>query len=343
MNIALLGFPQAGKKTLFTLLTHRKIPAGRKETESVEGRAPVRDPRIPAIAAIAKPKKTTYAETTFVLCPDIQTSNDKREWLEAARRCDALCVVVRAFADESVYHPAGSVDAARDRANLRGELLLADLELIEKRLERISKEKRGSPQAASQAVEEQTLAKCQQILEQDKMPSESDLKPHELLSVRNLGLLSLKTVMWIYNVDEKDVRELGTDPVTIAGKIEEEIMGIEDLAERSAYLRELGLQSSGVDRMNRAAYESLGLMSFYTMGEDEVRAWTIRKGTAAPAAAGKIHTDIERGFIRAEIIKYDDLIKAGSEAAVKEQGKEMLKGKDYIIQDGDICFFRFNV
>ena len=342
MNIALLGFPQAGKKTLFTLLTHRKMPPGRKEDESIEGRAPVRDPRVPAIAAIAKPKKITFAETTFVLCPDIQTSGGEREWLETARRCDALCIVVRAFADESVYHPAGSVNAARDRTNLRSELLLADLELIEKRLARMAKEKRGG-QTTTQAIEEQTLAKCQGILEQDRLPSESDLKSHELQAIRNLGLLSLKTVMWVYNVDEKDVREQGTDPVTISAKIEEEIMGIDDPVEREAYLRELGLQSSGVDRMNRAAYESLGLMSFYTMGEDEVRAWTIHKGTLAPAAAGKIHTDIERGFIRAEIIKYDDLIAAGSEAAVKEQGKALLKGKDYVIQDGDICFFRFNV
>ena len=161
--------------------------------------------------------------------------------------------------------------------------------------------------------------------------------------MRSLGLLSLKPVLWTYNVDEKDVKDGGLDPVTISCKIEQEITAIEDAEERKQYLAELGLTSPGVDRMNRAAYDTLGLMSFYTMGEDEARAWTIRKGSTAPVAAGKIHTDIERGFIRVEVVKYDDLLAAGSEAAVKAQGKIQLKGKDYIIEDGDICNFRFNV
>jgi ribosome-binding ATPase YchF (GTP1/OBG family) len=169
------------------------------------------------------------------------------------------------------------------------------------------------------------------------------LDPHELQSIRSLGLLTLKPVMWAYDVDEGQVKNEGTDPFTIACKIEQEIMDLESPEEQSLYLKELGLSSSGVDRMNRAAYDALGLMSFYTMGEDEVRAWTIRKGTLAPAAAGKVHTDIERGFIRAEIVKYDDLMAAGSEAAVRDAGKVQLKGKDYVIQDGDICLFRFSV
>jgi ribosome-binding ATPase YchF (GTP1/OBG family) len=152
----------------------------------------------------------------------------------------------------------------------------------------------------------------------------------------------MKPILWAWNVDEGDVKDGGT-PFTIACKIEQEIMEIEQPEERAAYLKEIGLFSSGVDRVNAAAYDALGLMSFYTMGPDEVRAWTVRKGSLAPTAAGKIHSDIERGFIRAEVVKYDDLVALGSENAVKLAGKALVKGKDYIIADGDICNFRFNV
>jgi hypothetical protein len=165
----------------------------------------------------------------------------------------------------------------------------------------------------------------------------------ELASVRSLGLMCLKPFLWVYNVDEADVHEDGHDPVTIACLIEKEIMEIQDPAERQAYLDDMGLKSSGVDRMSRAVYDALGLMSFYTMGKDEVRAWTVAKGATAPEAAGKIHTDMQRGFIRAEIIKFNDLVEAGSEAEVKSRGKLDLKGKDYVMQDGDICSFLFNV
>jgi len=342
MRVALLGISQAGKRTLFTLLTGRKVPDGRKEDESVEGHAPVRDPRVDVIASLAKPERTKYAETVFLLCPDISEGSGDRFWLETARRCELLCMVVRAFSTESVYHPRGTVDPKRDRANLETELLLADLELVEKRLERIAKERRAG-QTHLQAVEERTLLKCKQAIEAEQKPGTLKLDTEEQASLRSLGLLTLKPVIWVYNVDEKDVKEGGLDPVTISCKIEQEIMAIEDPEERRQYLAELGLTSPGVDRMNRAVYDTLGLMSFYTMGEDEVRAWTILKGSVAPTAAGKIHTDIERGFIRVEVIKYDDLVAAGSESAVKAHGKVQLKGKDYVIEDGDICNFRFNV
>lgn len=342
MKAALLGFPQAGKRTLFSLLTGRRVSETRKESDSIEGQAPVHDSRLDAIANVVKPRKMKYAEMTFVLCPDIKAVSDGRDWLEAARRCDLLCMVVRAFKDESVYHPSGSVDAERDRASLETELLLVDLELVEKRLERIGKEKREG-QAPAQALEEKTLVKCAKAIESEKKPGDLDMEIHELESVKSLGLLTLKPVIWTYNVDENDVTDKGNGPVAIACKIEREIMDIEDAEERKEYLAELGLTSSGVDRMNRAAYDALGLISFYTVIKDEVRAWTIRKGTPAPAAAGKVHSDMERGFIRVEIIGYDDFIAAGSEALAREQGKAHLKGKDYILEDGDICTFRFNV
>ena len=341
MKVAILGYPQSGKRTLFTLLTGRNVPPGRKETESVEGVAPVRDPRVDAIAKLVEPEKIKYAEAIFVLCTDVAEGNTARPWMEAARMCDLLCMVVRAFKAEEVYHPKGSVDADRDRANLEVELLLADLELTEKRLERIGKEKRAG-QTAAQILEEKTLTRCQQAIEAGSKLGELSLSPQEVSVVKSLNLFSLKPDLWTYNVDEGDVREEGTNPFTVACKIEQEIMSIEDAEERKQYLATLGLSSSSLDRMNRAAYDAMGLMSFYTMGKDEVRAWTIRKGTAAPAAAGKIHSDMERGFIRAEVIKYDDLMALGSESAVKAHGKALLKGKDYIIEDGDICEIRHN-
>jgi ribosome-binding ATPase len=342
MKVALLGFPQSGKRTLFSLLTSRQVPAGLKDTESLEGVAPVRDPRVDAIAAMVKPQKTKYAETVFVYCSDIREGEAKRGWLEPARQCDLLCMAVRAFTSTSVYHPKGSVDPARDRSSLQTELLLADFEMVEKRVDRIAKEKRGG-QTPAQIAEEKTLVKFKEALELDKRLSDLELEDWEKASIRSLGLLTLKPVVWTYNVDENAVKEDGIDPVTVSCKIEQEIMSIEDGGERSAYLKELGLSSPGIDRMNRAVYQALGMMSFYTMGEDEVRAWGIRRGSTAPQAGGKVHSDIERGFIRVEIIKYDDLMAAGSEAAVQQRGKVEIKGKDYIMQEGDICHFLFNV
>jgi len=350
MRVALLGFPQAGKRTLFSLLTGRDVPEGGKEFESVDGQACVRDPRVDAIAEIVKPRKTRYAETTFVLCPDVMEESNERHWLEAARRCDLLCMVVRAFSSESVYHPHGSVDPDRDRANLETELFLADLELIETRLERIKKEKRAGPeshrrvgQTPVQALEEKTLLKCKGSIEAGRNLSILSLESHEIASIKSLGLLTLISVLWMYNVDETQVGSEGNNLLKISCLIEREIMSIEDFDERKEYLKEMRLASTGLERMNKAVNDALGLITFYTIAGDEVAAWTVRKGTPAPAAAGKVHSDMERGFIRVEIIKYDDLIAAGSEATAKGQGKALLKGKDYVIEDGDICFFRFSV
>lgn len=345
MKIALLGLPQSGKKTLFSLLTGREVPEHRVEGESLEGVAPIRDPRVDVLSDIARPEKTRYAENKVVLCPDMSEGTGKREWLDAARRCDLLCLVVRDFSSESVYHPAGSVDADRDRRTLETELLLADLELIEKRLERLAKEQKGG-RTAGQIKEEEVLLKCRDVVENEKGVNSLGLGEEDLAAIRSLNLVTLMPVLRIRNVDEDRLASAGEEDAAvflISAQIEKEIMGIEDPEERAEYLAALGLESSGLDRLNAAAYDALGLMSFYTMGKDEVRAWTIRKGTPAPAAGGKIHSDIERGFIRVEVIKYDDLVVAGSEVAAKNQGKAMLKGKDYIMEDGDICHFRFNV
>ncbi len=343
MKIALIGLPQAGKKSLFTLLTGRRVPESRKPGETLEGVAPIRDARVDTLNGICKPQKKTYAENHFMLCPDVATGTTTREWLDAGRRCDLICLVVRSFASDAVYHPAGSVDAGRDVDNLKTELLLADMEIVDKRLARIAKEKRNV-RSAAQDLEEHTLRKCMQALEESRRLADVAIEPHELASIRSLDLITLIPVMPVYNVSEDDIGSPSpAGSVAVSCRIEEEIMALTDPAERQSYLESLGLKESGLDRVNAAAYAALGLMSFYTIGKDEVRAWTIRCGSVAPVAAGKIHSDIERGFIRAECMKFDDFVAAGSEKAAREAGKVQAKGKDYVIEDGDICHFLFSV
>jgi len=343
MKIALIGLPQAGRKTLFTLLTRRTVPEVRKPAEVVEGVAAIRDARIDKLAALCQPKRTVYAENHFVLCPDAVTGAGSREWLDAARRCDLLCLVVRAFESDQVYHPEGSVDAGRDEENLRTEILFADMELVEKRLARLAKDARAGL-AADQKTEQETLEKCMTALETGTPLTGVPFAAHELAAIRSLGLLTLIPLMVIVNVSESALDQAAADGrLALSCQIEQEIADIADLAERREYMEAMGIGEPGLDRVNAAAYDALGLMSFYTAGKDECRAWTIRKGSLAPVAGGKIHSDIERGFIRVEVIKYADFIEAGSEPAARERGKMLTKGRDYIIEDGDICHFLFSV
>ncbi len=335
--------PQSGKRTLFIVLTGRRPPERRKPDEVTEGQASIRDPRVDALARIAKPRKVTYAENIFALCPDVDPGG-RREWVEAARRCDLLCCLVRGFESDTVYHPDGAVDALRDRNNLESEALFADLELVEKRLERIAKEDRAGKTTA-RMLEEKTLQKLKPALEEGRAARTVELTEPETVAIHSLGLLTRKPFLWLVNAAEDaiDAPPPFEDAYVVSCQIEQEIMAIQDAEERTAFLEAAGLSAPGIDRVNAAAYQALGLMSFYTIGPDEVRAWTISHGAPAPVAGGKVHTDIQRGFIRAEIIAYDDLIAAGSEAAAKQQGKMQLRGRDYIMQDGDIAHFLFNV
>jgi len=343
MNIALIGLAQAGKRTLFSLLTGRQVRPDRRPGEVVEGIAPIRDTRVDGLAEIFDPKAKVYAENDFVLCPDAVVGGEGHDWLAAAAKCDLLCLVLRSFPSPEVYHPSGSIDPQRDRSELEAELLLADLEIVEKRLERIEKESRAglSPQ---QKIERSSLEKCRDLLENELPLTEGSFDEHESAALRNLCLLSIKPLVYVYNVSEDDLdSNFGPASVAVSCRIEQEISELESQEEQREYMQAIGLDSSGVDRVNAMAYDALGLMSFYTVGKDECRAWTIRKGSAAPVAGGKIHSDIERGFIRVEVVKYEDMIAAGSEQAAKQQGKVQTRGKDYIIEDGDICHFLFNV
>ena len=343
MKTAIIGLPQSGKRTLFSLLTERAVPPGRRPDEAVEAVSRVRDPRVNVLEGICRPRKTTYAENLFVLCPDVGTGNGERTWLEAARRCDLVCLLARDFESDDVYHPEGAVDAARDFEMIHGELILADMERIDTRLGRLEKEKRCG-QTPGQAVEEQALRKCMATLEDGHRVTDAALTQQEEDAVRSLDLVTRIAVLETVNVAEDALQSEQQDGrLGVSCRIEQEIMAMDDAAERAEFLRDLGLDVSGVDRVNGAAYAAQGLMSYYTVGEDEVRAWTVRCGATAPVAGGKIHSDIERGFIRVEITKYDDFVETGSEKAAKEAGKVQLRGKDYVMEDGDICHFLFNV
>jgi hypothetical protein len=343
MRIGILGLPQSGKRTLFTLLTGRQVSANRKAGEALEGVAHIRDPRVDVLTRISKPQKTVYAENHYVLCPDVVSGAEARLWVEAARRCDLLCMVVRSFESDLVFHPSGSIDPKRDRADLATELIFADLELAEKRSERLAREAKAGA-TRDQKLQLKALETCRALLEDERPLSEVELDEEELGSIQNLNFLTFKPTIWAFNVSEDELdRDFGPGSFLVSAQIEKEVMELDTAEERAELLESLGLGDSGLDRMNATAYDALGLMSFYTIGSDEVRAWTIKKGTVAPRAAGKVHSDIERGFIRVEVIKYDDLVAVGSEKAAKDKGKAQVKGRDYVIQDGDICHFLFNV
>ncbi|MEJ2200290.1 MAG: DUF933 domain-containing protein [Desulfuromonadaceae bacterium] len=343
MKIAILGLPQTGKKTLFNLLTGRTVPPTRKSGEAIEGVAPIHDRRVDALSRLYQPKKTTYAENQFVLCPDITSGSAVRVWLDSARRCDLLCLLIRAFDAPEIFHSLGSVDPERDRAMIEAELLLADMQLVETRLQRLAKEKKGG-RTSAQALEEEVLQRFSAALEEEQFLATVKLDAAEEQVVRSLDLVTRIPLLVAYNVNEDEVgRDFGSGIFTISCAIESEIASIGEEQERLEFMEALGITQPSLERINNALYDALGLMSFYTSGKDECRAWSVRKGSSAPVAGGKIHSDIERGFIRVEVMKFDDLLAAGSEQAVKQSGKMQLHGKDYIIEDGDICHFLFNV
>lgn len=341
MKIALIGLPQAGKKTLFHLLTGKKPPEVRKPGEVLEGMASIRDERVDALARVCSPQKTTYAQNHFVLCPDAATGS--YEWLSAARRCQLICIVARAFESDQLYHPDGSVNPDRDCENLEAELLLADMEIIENRLARLEKEGRTGLRD-EQKREEEVLKLCLPELEAGKRLADVKLEEYQLDTIRSLDFVTLLPLLRVYNVSEDELdRDRGEHVTAVSCKIEQEIMEMEDPAERAEYIEALGVTESGLDRVNEGSYDALGLMSFYTAGEDECRAWTIPKNSLAPTAGGKVHSDIERGFIRAEVIKLDDYVEAGSEGAARNAGKIQTRGRDYVVEDGDVIHFLFSV
>ena len=354
MKLGLVGFPQVGKRTLFHLLTGQEPNSDERRGVAL-GLARVRDGRFDRLVEIYAPRQKTPAYFEFVLLPDLDKQTSRNEQtLRALEKVDVICHLVRSFEDDTVFHVEGSVNPSRDIRLLNEELQLNDLLFIEKRFERLKKEVRKKD--AQKAIAEiDLLTRMKSHLEMGSPLRTFVLTEADEKLIAGYPFLTRKAVIIILNVGEEDLGHHDPVPalkelfvqqdfewVAVSAKIEEEL-SLLDPTERQAFLRDLHLDQPALDRLTLLCYNTLGLISFFTVGPDEVRAWTNRQGTLAPQAGRIIHSDIERGFIRAEVMKYQDLIKLGSEQKVREVGRYMQKGKDYTVEDGDIISFLFNV
>lgn len=360
MKVAIVGLPEAGKTTIYGALTRQPVKTGAAGYGAGPNLAVVEvpDPRVDALVQMYQPRKVARASVEFV---DGGGGADRKGagagFLQDARAADALVHVVRAFQSEAVPRDE-PVNPLRDLRNLDAELILADLALVETRLERLEKESRGKPKGTTQAgMEPETLAKIRAHLEAELPVQALELSTAEQESIRHLSFLSKKPVVVVPNTGEDELStgswsgqadleewaaRSGAPVVPICGAVELEVaqLGAEEEAE---FLAAMGVEESGRDRLIRKVYELLGLISFFTVGEDEVKAWTIRRGDNAVTAAGKIHSDLARGFIRAEVIPYEALISAGDPKKARDEGHFRLEQKPYIVQDGDILNIRFSV
>jgi GTP-binding protein YchF len=355
MKLGLIGFPQVGKRTLFRLLTGKESETENGK-EEVQGLARVRDERFDRLVEIYQPRLETPAQIEFSLLPDLEKQAERniRIW-RLLEKMDVICHLVRVFPEETVFHVAGSVDPRRDITVLNEELQLNDLLFIEKRVERLEKERGRNGDARRAAQERELLTRMKDHLEAGRFLSTFPFTDEEQKLVSGYIFLTRKPMILILNVAEEQLKNPGLiDPlaadfpgqafewIAVSAKIEEELCRLDE-EERQLFLEEMNIAQSALDRLTLVCYRTLGLISFFTVGPDEVRAWINRKESPAPRAARVIHSDIERGFIRAEVVKYEDLIQLGNEQKVREAGKLLQKGRDYVVEDGDIINFLFNV
>jgi GTP-binding protein YchF len=361
IQCGIVGLPNVGKSTLFNALTRAGIPAANFPFCTIDpnvGVVPVPDPRLAALAAIVKPQKVVPATIEFVdiaglVAGAAQGEGLGNKFLAHIREVDAIAHVVRCFEHPDIVHVAGRVDPIADIETIDTELALADLETVERALARAEKAaKAGDKDAiAKRAV----LSRVRAHLDAGRPARSLALEAAERQAIRDLFLLTMKPVLYVANVREdgftgnphlEAVRARaateGAEVVPICAAIEEELAQLDE-ADRAAFLADMGLSEPGLDRLIRAAYRLLGLQTYFTAGEKEVRAWTIPVGATAPQAAGVIHSDFERGFIRAETIAYEDFVRLGGDAGAREAGRLRLEGKDYVVQEGDVLHFRFNV
>lgn len=358
MKAGILGLSLVGKSTLFQLLTGTPAPAAGGRPEARVGIARVPDARVSGLARIFQPKKQTLATVEYVDVPGVaKGEGNALVDLPALRGVDAFVHVVRAFESDTVPHPEGSVDPARDAAMLELELILADLSTVERRLERLEANIKKAHKAEDVA-EKALFLRLKETLEAEKPLREAPLTDEEHRRLRGYALLSEKPLLVVANVGEDAVRDAAArlDSTGLAALAKRPNVGVcavsapieAEMAElpaedAKAFREDLGLHEPGLDRVIRSTYDLLGLISFLTAGEDECRAWTIPRGTKAPLAAGAIHSDIERGFIRAQVVPYEELVAAGSIAACREKGTLRLEGREYEVKDGDVIEFKFNV
>ncbi len=363
LKCGIVGLPNVGKSTLFNALTSAKALAANYPFATKEpniGMITVPDPRLEKLAELVNPQKIL---PTMIEIVDIaglikgasQGEGLGNQFLANIREVDAIVHVVRCFDDDNVVHVDGSVDPVRDKEIIDTELLFKDLETLEKRLEKLKKAAKTGEKEAVKAVA--TAERLLTHMEANKTVRTFDMNDDEAEMIQEMMFLTAKPILYVCNVDEESVNDgnaytiafkeavanENAEVILISAGIEADIVELEDLAERMEFLQDMGLTEPGVNRVIRASYKLLNLITYFTAGEKEVRAWTIKIGTKAPQAAGVIHTDFEKGFIRAEVIKYDVYTQYGSEAAVKDAGKMGVEGKEYVVGDGDVMHFRFNV